>query len=357
MTHFANVACLVGLFAGCRPAIGRDWETQVDNDTVTAPLVSERFVVVGTSKAVVVLEPSGEPRCRLELGGKVFAPRAIDDERIVVGSGATVQALDARCTPLWRRATAERIASAPAVGDGVIVVPTVSGRLEAFAVDGTPKWTFAGSAPAAGFVGPPAIATPAAFSDGEVTIASGHAYVMDTSGNLFAIAVDTGQPRWSVGLADTAQATPLVTGEHIIVGADDSGVHALDAESHAPTWQLATENRVRAPALVFEDVVYIGSDDRHAYAIDAGTGSLRWAAETVGPIRARPAIYRNLVLFAGGYGDGRLYALQREDGSEFWRRKTGDGIVSDITVLGERLYAATVDGNVVAYRVWRTFNR
>ena len=63
------------------------------------------------------------------------------------------------------------------------------------------------------------------------------------------------------------------------------------------------------------------------------------------------------MLFAGGYGDGRLYAFERADGSELWQHDTGDGIVSDLTVRGDRVYAATVDGNVVAYRIWRTFNR
>jgi len=345
------------MVVGCRPPIGQDWETHVDNDALSAPLVREDYIAVGTAHAVVILEPSGHERCKLDLGGKVFAPRIIDDGHLVVASGITVQALDTQCAPLWKRGVAERAASAPAAGDGVIIVPTVSGRLEAFAYDGTPKWTFAGVAPTASFVGPPAIATPAPFADAEITIAGGTAYAIDVSGSLFAIATDDGHARWSVGVADTAVATPVVTGEHIIAGADDSAVHAVETDSRAPIWQLATEDRVRAAAVVFEDVVYIGSDDRHAYAIDASTGSLRWAAATEGPIRARPAIYRNLVLFAGGYGDGRLYALQRDDGSEFWHHTIGDGIVTDITVLGERVYASTVDGTLAAYRVWRTFNR
>src|SRR5690348_17161851 len=91
LSHFttlmANVVWLGVLLGGCRPAIGEDWRAHVDDDALSAPLVGDSFVAVGTARALVVLNAGGTPRCRLDLGARVFTPRALEGDQLVIGSG------------------------------------------------------------------------------------------------------------------------------------------------------------------------------------------------------------------------------------------------------------------------------
>lgn len=335
-----------------------DWSASLGEGGASAPTVTNRFIAVGTEAALLVLEPGGARRCRIDMGGRVFTPRQVDDERLLAASGTSVQLVDARCNVLWKHDVSERVASAPAVTGEIAVVPTMSGRVLALAlVDGKQRWAFTGPDHPESFMGPAAVSTPDVFGPGEATVAAGAVYLIDAKGELFAIRAEDGGPLWSVRLAQAAASTPVVANGRVVVGTDDGGVHALDTATHALVWQVAADARVRGAALVDENQVVTGSDDRHVYAFDADSGAPRWMAPTEGPVRARPVRYRNLVLAAGGYGDGRLYALNRDDGTRFWEHGTDTGVVSDLSVLGDTVYAASVEGTLYAFRIWRTFEQ
>ena len=316
------------------------------------------FIAVGTESALVVLDPAGQRRCRVDLGGRVFTPRLLSADRLLVASGSALATVDNGCNVLWKRDVGDRVASAPAVGDDLAVVATVTGRLVAVSLgDGATRWAFSGPNQPGGFVGPASVSVLDALGPGEVTIVDHAAYVVDIRGELFAVRLADGQPLWSVRLAEAAASTPVAANGRIITGADDGGVHALDTTTHALIWQLATDDRVRAAPLVENGVVYAGSDDRHVYAIDGDSGALYWLADVEGPVRARPVGFRNLVFVAGGYGDGRLYALNREDGGRFWQAETDSGVITDPSVLDDTVYATSVEGVLYAFRVVRTFDR
>ncbi len=316
------------------------------------------FIAVGTESALVVLEHSGQRRCRVDLGGRVFTPRLLAADRLLVASGSSVATIDNGCNVLWKHDVADRVASAPAVSSELAVVATVTGRVVGLSLaDGATRWTFSGPSQPATFVGPASVSVLDALGPGEVAIGGSAAYVVDVKGELFAVRLADGQPVWSVRLAEAAASTPVVADGRVITGADDGGVHALDTTTHALVWQLATDDRVRAAPLVENGVVYAGSDDRHVYAIDADSGALYWLADVEGPIRSRPVGFRNLLFVAGGYGDGRLYALNRDDGGRFWQGDTDSGVITDLAAHGDTIYATSVEGSIYAFKVSRTFER
>ncbi len=355
--HGAKVALILGLSVGCRAPVALDWSTSLGEGGASAPLVAPGFIAVGTESALIILEHSGQRRCRVDFGGHVFTPRLAGPDRLLVTSGNNLVAVDTGCNVSWKRDIGDRAASAAAVGNDVAVVATVTGRLVAVAIaDGTTRWTFSGPNQPASFIGPASVSVLDALGPGEVTIADNAVYVVDVRGELFALRLVDGQPLWSVRLADTAASTPVVANGRVIAGADDGGVHALDAATHALIWQLATDDRVRGAPLLENGVVYAGSDDRHLYAIDGDSGVLRWLAEVEGPVRSRPVGFRNLVFVAGGYGDGRLYALSRDDGGRFWHGNTDSGVIADLAVFEDTVYVTSVEGMIYAFRVLRTFD-
>ena len=86
----------------------------------------------------------------------------------------------------------------------------------------------------------------------------------------------------------------------------------------------------------------VGCMDGKVYAIDREDGSLAWAFETDDEILASPAIAGNVVY--AGSKDGGLYALTLEGGDELWRYATSYAVYSSpataeqMIVLGMQYY-------------------
>jgi outer membrane protein assembly factor BamB len=82
--------------------------------------------------------------------------------------------------------------------------------------------------------------------------------------------------------------------------------------------------------------------DGKIYALDRADGSLLWAFQTDDEILASPAIASNIVY--AGSKDGSLYALSVESGEELWRYSTSYAIFSSpataeqMVVLGMQYY-------------------
>ena len=348
---------VVLLGSGCMKPVREEWTVEPGEGPLSAPLVTSGFVAVGTGTGVTLLELSGKKRCALELGGHTFAPKALGRERLVVTSATTLQALDDHCTPVWKRTLTERVASAPGVGS-VIVVTTVIGRIEAYERDsGEMRWELDPQRVNSGFVGPPAAAHMGDLGPGEPVVGDDAVFVLDNAGVLFALDLGDGRPLWSESLATAARSTPALANGRVYATADDGGLHAVDAATHDVYWEYTTTDRARCTPIIDGDVLYVGSDDRHLYAIDIASAQVRWSVPVDGPVRARPAVYRNLVFVAGGYGDGRLYAFERTAGEPFWSDDVSHGVIADLSIVGDVLYAATVDGKLTAQKIVRTFER
>ena len=74
-------------------------------------------------------------------------------------------------------------------------------------------------------------------------------------------------------------------------------------------------------AAVGEDVFFGSSVDDQVYCLNAKTGEVRWRFFTEGPVRLAPTVVGSRVYV--GSDDGRLYCLDRRDGSEIWSRRLG----------------------------------
>ena len=100
--------------------------------------------------------------------------------------------------------------------------------------------------------------------------------------------------------------------------------------------------------------MYIGGNDHNVYALDPATGKAKWQTPIEGPAIAIPAVYQNLVIAAGGSGDGTIYAMQKDSGAMFWKYKTGGKIDSDPIVQGDKFYVSSADGFFYSFKVEKT---
>src|SRR5262245_2249008 len=118
-----------------------------------------------------------------------------------------------------------------------------------------------------------AVESTAAVSDGTV-------YVGSASGELLAIDLATGKPKWKYRAASSdvgiGESSPAVGGGIVYVGDLTGVLHAVDVATGKARWTFKTTAEIKSSPVVAGDRVLIGSYDGHLYALETATGKQLW---------------------------------------------------------------------------------
>lgn len=209
-------------------------------------------------------------------GPPVAAGVLLLGERVVtVDDHAVVRALDDEGRTVWETPLGEtvHVHTSPVEVDGDVVVADDAGtvvRLDG--ATGDRRWTAS--------AGAPVYVTPAA--DGE------RLYASTTRGRLAALDARTGAPAWHYAASDTTVrlTSPAVMGGELVVGASDGTIRALAAADGAPRWTTTLGEAVRAAPLVTPNHVFVGAMDKWLYVLDRHDGSVLQSLELDGRIKS-----------------------------------------------------------------------
>lgn len=164
-------------------------------------------------------------------------------------------------------------------------------------------------------------------------IIDGTIYLGDLDGTFHALALDTGQTRWTF----KAEAAGF------------SSSAAVSSELAVPATPLPAETASAVPT----PFVVVGDDTGVVRAFERATGRVRWQYETAGEISGGPTIMpaaasgpRVLV----GSQDASLSCLSLADGTVLWKHSIADQIRCSPTVAktaaGDRVFLAGCDGKL-----------
>ena len=109
-------------------------------------------------------------------------------------------------------------------------------------------------------------------------------------------------------------------------------------------WQNFIDSVIYSSAAIMEGTVYIGADDGNIYSYDLYSGSENWRLPTGGEVRTSPVVAGDQLVI-GSY-DGTVYGIDRFSGSVLWSQQVGAS--ASTLVVGETVYAVSVDGRIVA---------
>lgn len=247
----------------------------VDNDHIytmdTRGVVSARRLKDGHQLWSVPTAPGGADADTLGGGisshqGKIY---------IATSFGEIIALNSADGKEMWRQHLQNPFRIAPTMSDGKIFVVNIAN--ETFALNektGDLLWNHSGLPESTGILGG---AVPA--------IASGLLIVPYSSGEIYALNLHTGQPKWVETI------TP-----------------SLSSDS------LSNISHIRARPIVYNDTVYAISYGGRIVALDLQTGERRWQREFSG-IRT-PAVFGDYLYFIGI--DGDLVCLNRHSGQVTW---------------------------------------
>jgi len=180
------------------------------------------------------------------------------------------------------------------------------------------------------------------------TIAEGTVYVSDASGNLHALSLADGKPRWTYKSEGGFATTPLVLDGKVYLGDLDGLLHCIDAATGKKLWTFDSEGSIHASANVTPDhkTILFGNDNAAVFAVDAATGKKLWEGKGGDRINACPAVGNGAAYFTGC--DARLLALNLKDGTEKFAVDLGGLAPGSPAVLDDRIIAATGEGTVLA---------
>jgi len=258
----------------------------------------------------------------------------------VAGEKGVLIVFDADGKQRWKVQVSSEVLSAPAVGQGLVIVRSVDNRIAAYdAETGSRRWVAQRTAPPLTLRTAPGI-----------VISGPTAYVGMPGGRLLALAVANGGPRWEMAVGDPrgtteleriadVAGTPVVSGRDVCAVAYQGRVACFDAVTGTPRWGKD-----------FSSDVGVAVDERNVYATeDRGTvsaflrdsGSGIWRNDKLANRRlSTPAAVNRIV--AVGDTQGYVHFLSREDGA----------FVARVATDGSSLTAATplVDGRNVIFQ-------
>lgn len=312
------LSCHVSFILALEP--GRFWSASLGGAIRGTPSVSNDRILTGNANGMFTSLDlfSGEIRWQTALPAPVESSPAVLGNRIAVGHGQGVSALDgASGAVLWTTATSAAVTGpVRAVGDRLVF----GGRdrmVHCVALGtGQPAWTF----PTGGFV------------EGGAAMDDTGIFIGSDDGTLYALDFN-GAQRWRFNTLDEIKSTPLLADDLVIFGNDRGLLTALARADGSVRWQrtLPGSLKTSSPTLHFEHF-WIGDEAGNVHRIAVADGLSEWSVGGLGRLRGAITWHKG-ELFASSL-DGEVLVLDMWSGAVLRRVK-----------LGSAVFAAPVVGN------------
>lgn len=358
--------------SGTTPEAGRDW-LQFKGNPERTGFTEEKLTLAPTLMWKHVSKPfPGNPASALAGEGSVF----FCSERLVYCLDAESGALQ-----WWHQADAT-IRSTPALGDGLLYVASLDGKITALRADsGDVAWIFPTSSQVYSsplflggnvYVGSndrnlyclsAASGEPVwkFRSGGDImsgpAISGNFLYFLCSDGSLYSLKVKDGQFFWKTQVPGIGQmlSTPAVSGDSVWV-ASGKNLYSLKARTGTIAFSVALGRETTTSPVMTKDTVFIGNADGVYFAVDARRGAVKWKTDLKFPVLSTGTIVGDKVLV--GTTNGFVYALQTSNGTPLWKYKVHPGVKNPNHVAAApivsrgSLYIVGDDGALYGFKPW-----
>ncbi|MFP2506808.1 MULTISPECIES: outer membrane protein assembly factor BamB [Buttiauxella] len=275
----------------------------------------------------------------------------VDGAHVYIGSEkAQVYALNTSDGSIaWQSKAAGEVLSRPVVSDGLVLVHTSNGQLQAFdETDGAVKWTVNLDMPALSLRGESAPA-----------IAFGAAVVGGDNGRVSAVLMKQGQLIWQQRISQATGATeidrlsdvdttPVIVNGVVYALAYNGNLTALDLRSGQVMWkrELGSVNDF----IVDANRIFLVDQNDRVVALNADGGVTLWTQSDL--------LHRNLtspVLYNGylvvGDSEGYMHWINADDGRFVAQQKVdSSGFQTEPVVASDKLLIQAKDGTLYAIK-------
>ncbi len=332
--------------------IHKQWSVSVGKagSFLFVPAVASGSVFAASADGTVVRinAKTGEVLWRINAGTTLTAGVGSDGSTVaVVGSKGNIRAFDGNGKSIWEAQAPSAVLSAPAVGQGLVVVRSIDNSVTAYsAEDGTRRWSVVRPLPSLTLRSAPGIVL-----NGQSAI------VAQPGGRLASLALNNGGGRWEIAVADPRGTTEL---ERI---ADVSGIPAVGDNDVCVTSYHGRIGCFDLPngnvrwAKDFSSDVGVSLSDRYVFAADdkgqvdqfaRDTGALLWQNVDLAYRGLSVPIAAGSAVAVGDY-QGYIHFLSVADGHLVARTSTdGSPVLPTPVAAGSAVIFQTQDGTLVA---------
>jgi outer membrane protein assembly factor BamB len=189
-----------------------------------------------------------------------------------------------------------------------------------------------------------------------VTVDGDTAFLGDNVGNVYALAVATGELRWTAD-AGGFLTTPIAVSDGLVIvtvqGDRSTRAHlvAFDAADGSPAWDDEIQGGAifaSSPAIRRGQVV-VGFSDQTVRAFDLADGTERWSTRLNNPVffTGAPALTPDAVVVVDTFG--QVYRLDPATGDRVWDYAVNEAVTrSPGVVAGGSVLVATSTGRLTA---------
>lgn len=275
----------------------------------------------------------------------------VSGEHVYVGTErGTLIALNANDGEIaWTANAGGEVLSRPEVSDGLVLVHTGNGLLQAFdTASGEQRWSLNLDTPSLSVRGESAPA-----------VAMGAAFVGGDNGRVSAVMLGQGQIIWQQRISQTTgtteisrlndvDMTPVVADGRVYAIAYNGNLVAMDMRSGQILWKrdFGSVNEL----VLGGESLYVVDQDDNVYGLRAADGVTMWSQDKL--------LHRNLSapeIFNGylvvGDGEGYLHWLDTSNGQFVAQNKlNSSGILSRPSIAGDKLMVQARDGRLYLLR-------
>ncbi|MEH0876553.1 outer membrane protein assembly factor BamB [Pectobacterium cacticida] len=269
---------------------------------------------------------------------------------VYIGSEkAQVYALNAEDgSSVWQTRVAGEALSRPVVSDGVVLIHTSNGILQALnEADGTIKWSVNLDMPTLSLRG-----------ESAPTTAFGAAIVGGDNGRVNAVLINQGQLIWQQRISQPSGATeidrlndvdttPVVVGEVVYALGYNGNMTALDLRSGQMLWKR--ELGSVHDFIIDGDRIYLVDQDDRVIALSTNGGVSLWRqSDLLHRGLTAPVLYNGYLVV--GDTEGYLHWLNTADGRFVAQQKVdSSGFLSKPVVASDKLLIQSRNGDVYAF--------
>lgn len=123
------------------------------------------------------------------------------------------------------------------------------------------------------------------------------------------------------------------------------------------SWQYLTDRATNLAPAVDEGRVYLALSGGQIICLDLQSGALVWSSEPGGVITSPVVVGEKAVYVAtrklgedGSEAGAAIRAMDKTTGLTLWARDYSRAFASDLTLIADRIYAGSADGNLYALR-------
>lgn len=167
------------------------------------------------------------------------------------------------------------------------------------------------------------------------------AFIGSWDKNLYAANLENGNLIWNFSATDSISSSPALGKGAVFFGSDDGFLYALSAEDGKLIWSFGAGDKIYSSPVFDEmggagNTVYFASFGGNIYAVKDGEEVWRFYAGAGSKLYSSPLLTGN-ALFIGAE-NGKLYALDKENGKMLWSYDVGEAIYSSPVPakIGER---------------------